>query len=287
MDFIAPTITSGILAAALFLARNYIKAQIENSVKHSFNVEIEELKSSLKKSEEEFRASLQARDEKITALRSTVLSGMSTRGAALDKRRLEAIEKLWGEAMRLAPCKILALMTKSIKLDVLIDRASSKAIDAQKYQDYAKTLLEITKVKELAHDQAADKERPFLPPMVWLVFSAYRLALTTPTLQVISASAGLGNVAQGEAETNPIMKQALPRHSEYIDKYGFAAYPHLVEQLEDELLHRISLSLDGDEAAAASVKQAGEIIRAIETILVPNLPEPDPALKGTTPEPGR
>jgi hypothetical protein len=81
------------------------------------------------------------------------------------------------------------------------------------------------------------------------------------------------------------MKQVLPHHAAYIDKYGHAAYPHLIEQLEEELLRQISLSLEGDEAATANVKKAGEIIRAADAAFAPLAPEPDPAIKGTTPGP--
>ena len=67
---------------------------------------------------------------------------------------------------------------------------------------------------------------------------------------------------------NKIMKAALPHQSKFIDDLGFAAYYHLLDELEGNLLSALRVSLEGDELDQESVARSAEIIRMVREATV-------------------
>jgi len=87
-DWIPAISTSTLLTVIGFLVGTYYKAKVEKGVQHNLDQKLEELRAKLRRDEEGLKAELRSRDDQIAALRSGALSGMATRQAALDKRRL-------------------------------------------------------------------------------------------------------------------------------------------------------------------------------------------------------
>lgn len=79
-----------LIATLGWLARNLILTRLKATVQHEFDGKLEALRTDLRKSEESFRADLRAKETDIQVLRSGALSGMASRQATLDKRRLQA-----------------------------------------------------------------------------------------------------------------------------------------------------------------------------------------------------
>ena len=75
MDWTAwiPTFVSVVLTVAIFVGRNWIKANIERSVQHNFDARIEGVRSELRKAEETFKSDLRSKEAEILALREGVL----------------------------------------------------------------------------------------------------------------------------------------------------------------------------------------------------------------------
>jgi hypothetical protein len=144
--------------------------------------------------------------------------------------------------------------------------------------------LDATKITEFKADAAADSERPFVAPIVWALYSALRLVLSIPTGQLLATSTGV-DLVKSPAEVTPTVKAALPHRADHIDQYGFAAFPSLVEELEEELLRQIMLSLEGGAADSATIKRAGEIMKLVDRALAPEVPPVDPAVQGAPPAP--
>ena len=78
----------------LFALRNFIVAWISKRVQYGFDTKIEELRTRLRTSEEQFKSDLREREAEITALRNNILSGSAGRQTLLDKRRFDAVEKI-------------------------------------------------------------------------------------------------------------------------------------------------------------------------------------------------
>ena len=86
-----------LIPIGVFVGRNWVKARIERGVEHRFAAQLELLRADLEKSKEEFRSSLRSKETEVNSIRDAVLSGRGQRQASVDKRQLEAIEKIWSD----------------------------------------------------------------------------------------------------------------------------------------------------------------------------------------------
>ena len=93
--------------------RTSIKAFIEKRIQHGFDERLESMRAEFKRSEELLKSELRLREAERSVLHSTILSGRSQRQALLDKRRIEAVERLWASTMALAPTKVWQLLCRS------------------------------------------------------------------------------------------------------------------------------------------------------------------------------
>ena len=141
----------------VFIARNWILARVTNSVQHHFNVQLENVRADLRDSEERVKSELRNKEAEIAALRANVLSGSANRQSLLDKRRFEAVERVWAAVNELAPLKMLNGM-----LAVLNMAAISKEAHDPKMQRFLSTIgTTLPPVGELKN--SARDEQPFLP----------------------------------------------------------------------------------------------------------------------------
>jgi hypothetical protein len=112
-----------VIGIGIFAGRNWLKASIERSVQHRFDARLEELRADLRKSEEGLKSELRLKEGQITALRDGVLSGRAQRQALLDKRRLEAVDRLWAAFMALAPFAGVSKFMSVFDFDVVAQDA--------------------------------------------------------------------------------------------------------------------------------------------------------------------
>src|SRR5215471_435493 len=71
------------------------------------------------------KSDLRTKEAEISALREGVLSGRANRQALLDKRRLEAVEKIWASVIALGPAKVVSAKMSIINYDVVAKRIST------------------------------------------------------------------------------------------------------------------------------------------------------------------
>jgi hypothetical protein len=118
IDWIPAVSTTSLLAGALWLMRSLIITRLTQSVQHEFNEKLEILRTDLRKNEELFKAELRAKDAQIELLRSGAISGLASRQAALDRRRIEAVDQIWSAVVALAPAKTASAWMAPINFDV-------------------------------------------------------------------------------------------------------------------------------------------------------------------------
>ena len=151
----------------LFASKNWIIARITKDVQHDFDVKLENIRAALKNNEEQLKSALREKELEIEALRTSVLSGSAGRQALLDKRRFEAVEKIWTAVNDFTPLKGLYQMTASLNYDAI-----AKQINNPKIQQFLGTIITTAadprNIKNVARD-----ERPFVPEISWSYFDAY------------------------------------------------------------------------------------------------------------------
>lgn len=260
-------IPTAVLAFVLYLGRNWIKAGIEKSVQYRFDAKIETLRTELRHNEERFISELRMKEAEISALRDGVLSGRANRQALLDKRRIEAVERVWRAVMELAPYKVISAQMTVIKFD-------AAAEDTPQNPDLRKFFKTIGNVipDRKPPDNPAKNEQPFVSPIAWAHFSAYQAVLVHAYLMVKVLEWGIkdaGNLIKTES-VGDLLKTALPYMKQYIDEHGSAGYHYLLDKLEAKLLAELRIMLEGEDIDKASVEQSAKIMKAVDKVSADN-----------------
>lgn len=200
----------------------------------------------------------------MAALRTAVLTGSASRQALLDKRRFEAVEKVWTAINDLAQLRSL-----SATMAILNYKVIAKEADTPKMQEFLSVIgatapTDINQLKNVARD-----EQPFLTELAWAYFHAYRsilymnLARYTALKNAISAQDSDPEKYFSIENLREILKAALPHQSKFIDENDPGAYYYLLEEIEDCLLAELRKILDGEEADKSSTEKARRIMDAV------------------------
>jgi hypothetical protein len=151
---------------AVFAGRNWLKAWIQSGVEYRFNSRLEELRAEIRRSEEELKSQLRIKETEITALREGVLSGRTQRQALVDKRRIEAVEKLWSGIVALSPYKGLSASVAVLNVDALARRSDDPKIKLF----IAAVATAVKRDPEALSNNPATNERPFVSALAWAYF---------------------------------------------------------------------------------------------------------------------
>ncbi|MBK6387738.1 MAG: hypothetical protein IPF71_13630 [Rhodoferax sp.] len=101
------TSTSLLIGVVIYLTRSLIATRLTKSVQHEFDSKLSDVNSRLRLSEESFKADLVRKQAEIQALQNGVIQGRLNRVIALDKRRLEAVDQMWGAVHDLGLPRVL------------------------------------------------------------------------------------------------------------------------------------------------------------------------------------
>jgi len=263
LDWVISTFsTTGLITLLAWLFRQIILTRLKASVQHEFDEKLETLRADLRKSEESFKADLRAKETEIDALRSGALSGLASRQAALDKRRLEAVDQLWASTIALGPFK----MATSLMAGVQFDKALELAAQHQNVRDFFGTLgASFDPLKFTTAD--AQKARPFVSEISWALFAAYHAIIGHAVVQLQMLKLGLKSADLLDTKiVTKLVTAALPQHTAYLEKYGPNGYYYMIEPLEAELLQELRRMMRGEESDKATVEQAKRIMEEVATV---------------------
>lgn len=242
-------IPTAALAVVLWLARNMVKEWVTKSVQTRFDKSLEQLKSDLRTKEDE-----------ISSLRGVVLSGLTDRQVGLNKRRIEAVDQLWGSANKLTPGGYATTWTSILNLEEIRDRC----LRNEEFRAYIKAQLgsyDINKITDPDDKQA----RPYVSDMAWAVYRAYQATIVWAVAKVVAARDGADLDSLGNADTvNNLIKAVLPHHAEFLDRHGEKGHYAILDELEDRLLHELRLVLEGKDLDQYAVEQGSRIKEALQ-----------------------
>jgi len=233
----------------VFLARNWLVTWITKGVQHRFDIELEKVRSELRDKEGE-----------ISTLRNNVLSGSASRRSLLDKRRFDAVERVWTAVNDMAQLKTLSSMMAIVNF-----KAVAKDIDHPSIDNLLTMLGSATPdLKDLKKNVARD-EQPFLPDLAWAYFAAYRSILYGTYMRYAALKNKMRDTEKYLTSdgTRKILKAALPHQSKFIDENEPETYHYLLEEIEGYLLNELRKILEGRDADQAAAQQAKEIMKAV------------------------
>lgn len=262
-DWVPAISSTSLLAGVLWLLRSVIATRLRASVQHEFDAKVETLKGELRRSEESFKADLRSKETQIEALRAGALSTLASRQAALDSRRIQAVDQLWSAVQALGPAKSVSATIAVMKFE----GASKVSAENPRAREMFAMLGGQMDPKTL-HTGEAHKARPFVSEMAWAIFSAYQSILSVAVLkmQLLKSGLDMPNIID-EDGVRRLIRAALPHQADFIAKHDTGACHYLLDELESRLLLELRRVLRGEESDKAAVKQAGEILRESENVM--------------------
>lgn len=256
-----------LLAAGLFVARNWIKASIEKGIQSKFDSKLENLRADLRKNEEAFKSDLRSKEAEILALRDGVLSGRSNRQSLLDKRHLEAAERLWAAVIALAPYELLSASMAVFKFDAVAKRTPHEPKLRKIFEVLGNQAPSPDKI-----DNPAKNERLFVSPIAWAYFSAYQAIVMGAYMRAKALEIGIEEPGEffNTEHVRGLLKATLPHRGEFIEKQDSAAYHHLLEELKEKLLAELKRMLEGADIDQASIARSAEIMEKVKEVVAEN-----------------
>jgi len=103
--FLSTVLSSGIAAAVLWVARKWLVAQAQ----YSFDKRLEVLKAQLTQSREQDLATIRSGFDKQLAMQSEAYGTFARGQEAVQERRLQAIERLWGATLKMREVPSVAM----------------------------------------------------------------------------------------------------------------------------------------------------------------------------------
>src|SRR5258708_22289848 len=174
-DLLFAALASSAFVAALgTVAFFLLRPAYENWLRHKFDRALESLKAAGRQEDEKLKAELVAQQRQIETLQSGALSAMAARVRALDERRLKALETVWAAACELAPFVTASEISKTIKMDVMLEASSRNDADGIKAKEFVGLISNSFRLADIKLENKPIGSRIFLPPLVWALFSAYQ-----------------------------------------------------------------------------------------------------------------
>lgn len=154
-------------------------------------------------------------------------------------------------------------MMARIKLDV----ASKEAPRDPKVQQIFKIIGDMAAMPK-ASDYPVDNEKPFISPLAWAYFSAYRMVVTYYYATAKLLETGFKNSIEllNQQHIQDLLKAALPHQSKFIEEHKSACYHYLLDELENNLLDELKKILEGKATDEASVVQAKAIMEQVKKV---------------------
>jgi hypothetical protein len=202
------------------------------------------------------------KEAELTALRDGILTGRAQRQSLLDKRRLDAVERVWSAINELAPFKGVSALMASINFEA----AAKETPRDPKLRQFFE-MISRTQVPDLANfKHTARDEQPFVSPLAWAYFSAYQTIVLSSYMRAKVLELGIENPGRllNIDHVKGVLKAALPHQSEFIDKYDPVAYHYLLDELEKSLLGELQKMLRGEDQDEAGIAHAARIMEMVK-----------------------
>lgn len=242
-------ISTFVIGAIAFLSKEFIRNKLLYSIKHDYDEKLEALKSDLKMKEHE-----------LTSLSSGALSGISFRKNELYKLQIIAVQKLWDEVIGLSKAKGIASIMRAVPFDKIAPMTEHDEKARNMFKDLGAS-FDIH-----AYDFSnAEKIRPFVSPLAWAFFSAYKAIILNDVIKHQMLVIGLNkDIFKDNITLTNLVNVALPEYAEYIDANKNLSLYDLLDILEKRLLQELNRILKGKDNDHDAVEQSADILKAVE-----------------------
>lgn len=246
-----------------FVMRSSIASYIDQKTRTTFEKQLENLRSDLRRSEDSFRSELQSKERHFSTLVESTLSARATRSDKVAGRKIEALESIWMKFHELSSLKFASTIYQTFKVEALEKEALRnvnlrKMLEQMLQQDLA----------EVAKNGRVSFERIYVPDIINAIHSAYFSILFTISLHLKTISFGMEDA--GKLFNWDKIKQTvlaiLPHQKEFLEKYGESGLPYLLEDIERLMLQEVRAALDGKLDDNDSLERARAILESARVL---------------------
>jgi hypothetical protein len=254
------------------------KVGLDRWAEYRVSKSLEGYRADLRKKEAILNDAMKAQSDEIAALRNSVLSGLTARSAAVSQRKLVAVDRLWAAVVDLNRYIMVTRMMSPVKVEEAIKTGSLQNDEAQRVKSFAEMVWRTCGLDDMKPPPALpDNERPFLTETAWARFSLYRSVMTLPIFHLAAMKGGMKpDFMKSRQPLFDAAKAALPHYSQFIDEYGLAALPELLDEIRDLVLQEArniiaGSSVEGDLETASKIIAA---TRRFDEVAVSSLGDP-------------
>ncbi len=276
-----PAIASSTLSTALLAFVGVVaKGTVEKQIQSRFDAKLEGLKADYRLREELLRADLRSRDTDLESLRRNALSGAAARQTIIDKRQIEALERVWAAVVGRRSQKLLLNQMQILNLDEIRKTISTAPQhDRAATKEFLAVMSRVCGVDKMEPLGDVTLDKPFVDPLVWSLYTTYTSLLAYGWTHFSFLKDGVEHKGflKGPDDLIAIIKKVLPHRSDFLDKHGESGLFHLGDELEDKLLAALRDVLDGRQLDEAAIKRSHEIVQMAETLARPRTADLPPA----------
>ena len=262
LDWIPALSVPAVLGVFGYWARTLLLTRLTRAVSYGYDAKLAVLKADFESQQTVLKAELQAKQAQLDSFRSAVLLGITGRQAAVDKRRLEAVDQLWEAVRLLGFAKAGASLMSTIKFEALLKESERNPKVKELVKPFSGLMDNMTELGVVSH-----RARPYLSDLAWAYYSAYQAILMFAVVQLEMIKGGL-NMPE-ILNSNHVVKlanAALPGNETYLTEHGTIGAFYLLEELESKLLAELTHTLKEGVGDMEHIKQVSAILDAVEEL---------------------
>lgn len=257
--------TTVLAALLVWLFKSWITVRLTKSVQHEYDKKHTNLRSELTRQEESFRAALHERSSSIERLSKQVFSGMSHQHNLLFQKRIEGIDAILESIELLGAGRVAAEFLSSFRLNEI----NKSTTDYPKIQKLFKTFADSIDDDDIK-SSTCYHIRPYVSPMCWASFKAYRGVIMYGVSIVKFIPQGFDMTMFDEQKILNLAQVALPDYSKHLEKHGASSALALIEKLEVSVHCEIQKMLDGTATDQKELSRAASILTATQALTQPS-----------------
>ncbi|TLU83866.1 MAG: hypothetical protein FDX30_06235 [Chlorobium sp.] len=253
------SISSLVTALLLWLTREWMSNKLKNSISHEYDEKLENYKAYLKKENDLLLLNIKNRFERETTIHNIAGISISEVQKVVVSRKIEAIESLWHEVLRIKK------NMPSIKL--ILDIITIDEYKTIINNNYFKKELEKLDEKEIIKmmgdlNEPTEKNKIYIDNNVWALFFAYRAIMVRIVLLMTKVKVDPGMIEwfNDELIQNLLLSVLSPEENIEYKEIKISKISWLQEKIETKILDRIQIILSGKDFGKEAVIQSKMII---------------------------
>ncbi|WP_156394094.1 hypothetical protein [Methylobacterium sp. Leaf94] len=161
----------------------------------------------------------------------------------------------------LSTLKSLSQLTSVMRMDRVLEIASAGGAESDKMKSFLESIWQSYKLDEVKNKGYPIAERPFISPLLWTYFTAYRHILYYPYTLVALGRTGIGaDALENKDKTLSIIASVLPHQKDNLDKFGTDLLHHLIDEIDQLILREIERTLTGEDNDKRGMERAAAVI---------------------------